>query len=374
MAVEVRIVTTRKDLTRFVKFPFALYEACPNWVPPLIKDERSTLRVDRNPAFEFCESRYWLALREGKVVGRIAGIINEKYIVKWNARYARFGWIDFVDDHEASTSLLYAVEQWARDKGMRGIHGPMGFTNLDSAGMLIEGFEEIGSSMDTYNYEYYPRHLVDNGYGKDTDWVGYELTVPREIPAKVIRVGQLSLKRGDLTLVQAKRPKELLPYANQIFDLLDEAYAHLYGTVELTRKQVDAYIKQYFSYIDPRFSKVVVDCDGKLIAFGLAFPSLSVPLQKARGRLFPFGMFHLLHALKHPTKIDLALVAVRPEYQGRGIPAIMLAEVNKACIEAGVVSAEAGRELEDNMPVQSLWKSYNARQHKRRRAYVKVLT
>ena len=374
MSIELRVVTTKRQLRRFVAFPFSLYRKCPQWVPPLLSDEFETLRTDRNPAFEFCRARYWLAYKNGKIVGRVAGIINDRYIEKWESKNARFGWIDFVDDPAVSTALLGAVEEWARSEGMTGVHGPMGFTDMDMEGMLIEGFDEMGTMLDIYKHPYYQMHMEANGYRKDTDWVEYEVLVPESVPEKVIRVGHLSLKRGGLTLVKAKKSKELLPYAGQIFDLLNEAYTKLYGTTDLSRKQVDYYIKKYFPFIDPRFNKVVIDEGGRLIAFGLVLPSLTTALQKARGRLFPFGAFHLYRALKKPRQIDLGVIAVHPDYQGRGIPAIMLAEVNKSCIEAGVVSAETSRELEDNIQVRSLWKSYNARQHKRRRAYLKELS
>jgi len=373
MAVDLRVVATKGDLRRFVMFPFDLYRTCPQWVPPLLSDEFRTLRADRNPAFEYCRSRYWLAYRNGRIVGRVAGIINDRYIEKWKHRYARFGWIDFIDDPEVCAALLGAVEAWAREEGMTGVHGPLGFTDLDSEGLLIEGFEEMGTLMDIYNFAYYPGHLESLGYRKDTDWVEYEVRTPEEIPEKAFRVGRLILKRYGLRLVEAKKSKELLPYAQDVFDLVNQAYAHLYGTVELTQKQVDAYIKQYFGYIDPRFNKVVVDGDGKLVGFGLILPSLTEALQKSRGRLFPLGFIHLLRALKNPKKLDLGLIAVRPEYQGKGIPAIIFSEVTRAAIECGNPSAETGRELEDNHNVRSLLKDYDARQHKRRRVYLKEI-
>lgn len=373
MAIDVIEVTSRRDLKRFVTFPFRLYEHCPQWVPPLISDEIKTLRPETNPAFEYCRARMWLATIDGRPAGRIAGIINDRYIEKWNHRYARFGWVDFVDSSEVAAALFSVVEAWARGEGMSGVHGPLGFTDLDPEGLLIEGFDELGTMLDIYNHRYYARHIEALGYAKDTDWVEYEIRTPTEIPDKAIRVGRKVLERGGLRLVPARTARDLLPYAQDVFHLVNDAYAHLYGTVELTQKQVDSYIRQFFGYIDPRFNKVVVDHDGKLVAFGLVFPSLSEALQKARGRLLPFGFVHLLRALKHPTRLDLGLIAVRPEYQGRGIPAIIFAEVTKAAIDCGVTSAETGRELEDNVQVRSLWKNYEARLHKRRRVYLKPL-
>ena len=371
MAIELKIIDTPRGLRRFNRFPFSLYKGCPQWVPPLLTDEMGTLRPDKNPAFEYCRARYWIAYKDGRPVGRIAGIVNDRYVERWKNKYARFGWVDFVDDREVSAALFAAVEEWAKAEGMTGVHGPMGFTDLDREGMLVDGFDELGTFLEIYNHPYYPQHMEALGYAKDTDWVEYEVMTPKEIPEKAYRVGRLILKRYGFRLVDAKRAKDLLPYAKDVFALLNQAYAHLYGMVDLTQKQVDAYVKQFFGYIDTRYNKVVVDEDNHLVAFGLILPSLSRALQKARGRLLPFGFVHLLRALRDPKYLNLALIAVREEYQGRGIPAIIFAEVTRTAIENGVVSAETSRELEDNVQVRSLWKSYDARQHKRRRVYLK---
>jgi GNAT superfamily N-acetyltransferase len=372
-SVELREARTSGDLRRFVKFPFRLYKDCDQWVPPLISDEIKSLRTDSNPAFEYCRARYWLAYQDGRIVGRIAGIVNNRAIEKWESRLMRFGWFDFVDDRAVSSALVGAVEDWAREEKLTGVHGPMGFTDLDSEGLLVEGYDEMGTMLDIYNYPYYADHLEALGYAKDTDWVEYELETPKEIPAKVVRVGELILKRGGLHLVEAKRSKDLLPYARQAFALINQAFEHLYGTVELSQKQIDAYVDRYFSFIDPRFNKAIVDGDDKLVGVGFVFPSLTRALQKSRGRLFPFGFVRLLRAIRHPSRLDLGIVAVSPEYQGRGIPALLMTEITKAAIEQGVRTAETGRELEDNVQVRSLWKSYNGRQHKRRRVYLKQL-
>jgi len=373
MSVDIKVVEKGRDLRRFVRFPFDLYKGCDQWVPPLIRGELQSLRTEYNPAFDHCRARYWLAYKDGRIVGRIAGIINERYIEKWNNRYARFGWVDFVDDPEVSAALFEAVEKWARHENMAGVHGPMGFTGVDPEGLLIEGFGEMGTMTEIYNYAYYPHHLESLGYRKDTDWVEYNLSVPDGMPEKAMRVGQLVLKRGGLSIVEAKKSKDLLPYAAEVFYLLNEAYAHLYGAIELTPGQIGSYTKRFFGYIDPRFNKVIVDRDGRLVAFGLIFPSLAEALRKARGRLVPFGFVHLKRALKNPSQLNFGLIAVRPEWQGRGIPAIMMTEVTRAAHENGITNAETGRELVDNTRVRSLWKSFNARQHKRRRVYLKDL-
>lgn len=373
MSVLLKAVRTARDLRRFIQFPFTLYDGNPYWVPPLIQDELNTLRRDKNPAFEHCEATYMLAYRGDTVVGRIAVLINHKFIEKWKKRYARFGWIDFVDDPEVSKALLDFAEGWAVERGMEAIHGPMGFTDLDREGMLIEGFEELGTLPMIYNYPYYPRHLEGLGYIKDVDWVEYEIKSPKEIPEKVLRVQELVLKRSGLRLVDAKRARDLRPYAPQVFELVNETYTDLYGVVELTPRQIETYIKQYFGFINPNYAKAIVDRDGKMAAFGIAMPSLSRALQRSKGRLLPFGFLHLLRALRHPTRIDMYLVAVRPKYQALGVNSILMTEITRACIENGIVSAESSGELENNRAVQDLWKYYEHRQHKRRRCFIKPL-
>ena len=374
MSVEIVEVTRIRNLRTFVTFPFQLYRSCPQWVPPLIKDEMHTLRKDKNPAFEFCRARYWLAYKDGDLVGRIAAIINNRYIEKWGNKYARFCRVDFTDDAEVSTALFSTAEEWAKSEGMGGINGPLGFSNLDKSGLLIEGFDEMGTMLTIYNHPYYQSHLERLGYTKDTDWVEYEIHAPEEIPEKLVRVGRLSLKRGGLKLVEAKRTKDFAPYFHEVFDVLNKAYSGLYGAVELTPKQIDAYVKQYVSFLDPRFNNIIVDKNNRVVAVGLVLPSFTEALQKSKGRLYPFGFVHFLKAMRRPKQLDLGLVAVLPEFQNRGLPAIMMTEVTRASIENGVTSAESAGELEDNAQVQAFWKHYDSRMHKRRRAYIKLFS
>jgi GNAT superfamily N-acetyltransferase len=370
--IAIKEAATNMELKRFILFPCSLYEGNPFCVPALYQDELNTLRKDRNPAFEYCEAKYWLAYKDGKLAGRIAGIINRQYISIWGKKYARFGWIDFIDDPEVAKALLATVEAWAKENGLEGVHGPMGFCDMDSEGMLVEGFDEPGTMITLYNHPYYPRYLESFGYDKDVDWVEYELKVPREIPEKVDRLAQIVLKRMNLHIVQAKKPKELRPYAHGIFELLNDAYKNLYGVVPLTQRQIDQYIKQYFSFIDPDFVRIILDDQGNIAAFGIAMPSLTKALQKAKGNLFPFGFLHILQAMKKNTCLDLYLVAVRPDLQGKGVNALLLNEITKACIRRGVRTAESNPELESNEKVQAQWKFFETRQHKRRRCYIKV--
>ncbi|MBM3151645.1 MAG: GNAT family N-acetyltransferase [Chloroflexi bacterium] len=373
MAVSVKEVVTNRDLKNFIEFPFNLYCGNPYWVPPLIGDEMNTLRRDRNPAFEYCQARYWLAYKAGKPAGRIAAISNQRHFEKWGQKYMRFGWIDFIDDAEVSASLLGEVERWAAEAGMEAVHGPLGFTNMDHSGMLVEGFDELATMATTYNHPYYPRHLENLGYIKHTDWVEYELAISPEPNETIARIASLSLRRYKLHLVETSDKNELLPHARDLFKLYNEEYRNLYSAVPLSEAQIEHAIRQYIGLISPRFVPVVLDDTGRMVAFGIVMPSLSRALQKARGRLFPFGFLYLLHALNRNDRADLYLVAVKGAYQGKGINAILMDHIHRLFIQMGIDRIETNPELEWNVDVQGQWKYYEKRQHKRRRAFIKHL-
>lgn len=373
MELQLKEVCTPHELRQFVLFPYTLYRKNAYWVPPLRSDEFLSLRKDKNPAFDFCDANYWLALKNGTIAGRIAGIINKKYNEKYGVKAARFGWIDFIDDYEVSSALLNAVETWARSNGMDSIHGPLGFTDMDGEGTLIEGFEEVSTLGAIYNYPYYPLHIEHAGYSKDTDWVEYQVTMHPEIPEKIQRLADIVLQRNNLKILKVKKAKEMLPYANEIFYVLNDAYKDLYGFIELSDKQIQMYVKQYFGFIRPEFVPVVLDSAGKVAAFGIAMPSLSRAFQRCNGRLFPFGFLHVLRAIRQNQKADLYLTAVRPDMQNKGVNAILIHEMNKTFIKNGIENVETNRELEGNFKVQAQWKFYESRQHKRRRCYKKEL-
>ena len=373
MELHIKEVASRRELHTFIRFPVELYRDHSCYVPALFFDELNTLRRDRNPAFEHCEARYWLAYHDRQVVGRVAAILNHRHLEKWGQKYMRFGWLDFIDDADVSAALLGTVEGWARQAGMAAVHGPLGFTDLDREGMLVEGFDELATLSTNYNFPYYPAHLERLGYQKDTDWVEYEMAVPPEPEANIARIAAIALRRNKLHLLRARNKRELLPYAGQLFELLDEAYAHLYGTVPLTRRQVDAYIKQYFGFVTPDFVPMVLDAHDRLVAFGITMPSLSRALQRSDGRLFPFGFAYLLRALKHNERADLYLVAVRKEYQNKGVNAILMNQMNQVFVRLGVTRVESNPELETNANVQGQWKYYDRRMHKRRRVFLKHL-
>jgi GNAT superfamily N-acetyltransferase len=374
MSITVEEVASEDGLKEFVRFPFSLYKKCQYWVPPLIQDEMNTLQQSKNPAFEYCESRYWLAYENGRIAGRIAAILNHRHIEKWGQKYLRFGWIDFLDNMDVSAALFKAVENWAEELGMEAVHGPLGFTNMDHAGMLIDGFNELGTMATIYNFPYYPQHMDRLGYTKHADWVEYEIEVTPEPNETISRIAELSLRRYDLHLLNAKNKKDLLPFTHELFDIYNDEYRKLYSAVPLSKAQIENAIQQYFKLISPEFVPVVLDERGKMIAFGIVMPSLSHALQKSGGQLFPFGFIHFLNALRKNDRADLYLVAVREEYQGRGVNAIMMNQIHRLFIKMGIKKIETNPELEWNKNVQGQWKYYDKRQHKRRRAFIKLLT
>jgi GNAT superfamily N-acetyltransferase len=371
MDVRIKEVTTLKGLKSFIHFPFELYRGNPNWVPTLLFDELNTLRRDKNPAFEHCQARYWMAYRDGCIVGRVAAILNQRHIEKWGQRYMRFGWIDFIDDPSVSEALMKTVEAWAKEAGMTAVHGPLGFTDLDREGMLVDGFEELGTLATIYNHPYYPKHMEKLGYVKDTDWMEYEFSVPLEPNETIARIADIAMRRNKLKLLDLRNKKELRFYAKELFQLLDDEYKHLYGVVPLTEKQVEAYIDQYFGFVTPDFVPIVMDQNNRMVAFGIVMPSLSLALQKTKGKLFPFGFIYLLGALKKNDRADLYLVAVRTEYQGKGVNAILMNKMHSVFNKLGITKVESNPELETNQNVQGQWKYYEKRQHKRRRVFIK---
>lgn len=371
MAIEIKEVCGRKNIKKFVVFPFSLYKGNRYWVPPLIFDEVNALDPKKNPAYEFCEAKLWMAYKDGKAVGRVAGIINHKANQIWNEQNARFGWLDFIDDYEVSSALFAQVENWAKSKGMRAVQGPLGFSDMDKEGMLIEGFEELGTIATYYNHPYYPLHTENAGYQKDADWLEYQLDAQVSIPEKFIKVAQIVQERYKLRILQFKKKKELLNYAHQIFEVLNDAFRPLYGFVPLTDAQIEYYTKMYFSFIVLDFVSVVVDENDKVVAFGITMPSLSKSVQKAKGKLFPIGFIHILQAMKKNDTVDFYLTAVRPNLQGKGVNSLLFIDLIPKYQKFGIKKAESNVELENNVMVRRQWDMFPKRQHKRRRAYIK---
>lgn len=376
MSVIVREVTTKKELKKFVKFNIDLYKGNPYHVPGLIEEEMMTLNPKKNPAFEVCDSICFLAYRNNQVVGRIAGIINRISNETWGQKRARFGFVDFIDDQEVVDALFKAVEDWARQKGMEELQGPMGFTDLDHEGMLIDGFDQIGTMATIYNYPYYPQHMERMGYVKDQDWHEFKIFVPREgIPEKHQRIGEIVKKKYGLKIMKFKNAKEIMPYAHKVFNTLNEAYAPLYGFSKLTQKQIDYYINMYIPMLCYELVTVIVrEEDDEVVGFGISLPNLSHAMKKANGHLFPFGWIHLLKALKtKPKVVDLYLMGVLPEYQSKGVNALLFNDLIPIYNKLGVEYAESNPELESNNAVQAQWDYFKREHHKTRRAFIKKI-
>ena len=375
---EVKIIPVapvKKELKKYVQFGIDLYAGNPCYVPPLVIDEVDTLLPGKNPAFEFCSAQSFMAMRDGKPVGRITGIVNRLVNERSGKRQARFGFVDFVDDPEVSAALFAAVEDWARSQGMHEIIGPMGFSDMDHEGMLIEGFDEMGSMATIYNYPYYRDHIEALGYGKDVDWVEFRMTVPDKVPDKMMRISDIVRKKYGLRNIKftsAKKIKE--QYGVALFELINEAYDDLYGYSPLTPRQINYYIDLYLGIIRLEYVSVIVDADDRLVGIGISIPSFSAALRKSRGKLLPFGWYHMLKALKgHNDVIDLLLVAIKPEYQSKGVNALLFSDLIPIYIKNNIKFAESNLELESNESVQSQWQYFDRRQHRRRRAFRKKL-
>ena len=376
MAIIIKKVSSKKELKTFIHFNYELYKGNPYSVPDLYDDMLGTFSPKRNAAFEFCEADYFLAYNNNKVVGRVAAIINKRANETWNKKEVRFGWIDFIDDIEVSEALLDTVARWGKERGMEAMVGPLGFTDMDAEGMLIEGFDQLSTMSTIYNFPYYPQHLEKLGFEKEADWVEFKLTVPDKLPEKFVRISEIILQKYKLRIKKLKR-KEIKTknYGQKIFNLINEAYAPLYGYSKMTQRQINQYIKMYLPLIDLRMVSLVEDENGELIAVGISMPSLSEALQKAEGKMLPFGWYHLLKALffKKPKVLDLLLVGVKPEYQSKGVNALLFYDLVPVYQQMGFKYGESNPELELNKKVQSQWSAFESVQHKRRRAYKKML-
>lgn len=373
MSVEIKKVTTKSELKRFIRFNYEFYKDNPYSVPDLYDDMLNTFSPKKNAAFEFCEADYFLALRDGKIVGRVAAIINRRANEKWNRKTVRFGWIDFVDDMEVSTALIDTVKQWGKERGMTEIEGPLGFTDMDAEGMLVEGFDQLSTMATIYNYPYYPQHMERLGLSKSADWVEMKIYVPDTIPEKHRRISEIIAKRYNLHIRKLKSKKEVRQsgVAHDIFRLINDAYTPLFGYSRMTERQIDQYVKMYVPVLDLRMVSIVENEQNEIVAVGISMASLSRALQKAKGRLLPFGWYHLLKALmwKRPKVLDLLLVAVRPDYQGKGVNALLFTDLIPVYKELGFEYAESNPELEMNEKVQNQWQYFKTEQHKRRRCF-----
>ena len=375
--VEIReIQPTKRNLLKFVHFPIdVIYRDSKYYIPPLVTDEVNTLRPDKNPAFDFCEAAYFLAYRDGKIVGRIAGIINHVVNERNNKKEARFSYIDFIDDAEVVDALIDAVTRWAKSKGMEHLTGPLSFTDLDPEGLLVEGFDRIGTTGAVYSHAYYHKHLERLGFVKDVDWLEFLITIPREVPEKMHRIAKLMSERLNVTTIKYTNRKQLVAdYGDAIFKLINVAYNELFGYSPLTDKQIKHYIKMYLPFLPLDDLSMVIEKDTReLIGVGITIPSMSKALIKNRGRLFPMGWKPLLDAFKHNNVVDLMLIAVKPEYQNKGVNSLIFDDLIPVFNKHGYTHAESNHELELNSKVLKQWEYFETEQHKRRRAYTKEI-
>ena len=381
-AIEIKKVESRRDLCKFIDFHNDLYKGDPYEVPNLYFDEMNTFRKDKNAAFDFCEAEYFLAYRDGKVVGRVAAIINHSANKKWERESVRFGWIDFIDDIEVSKALLKAVEDYGKSKGMKEIVGPLGFTDMDPEGMLLYGYDQLGTQATAYNYPYYPEHMDRmGGWEKDNDYVEYKLYVPEEMPEKYAKIAEMIQKRYNLQVKKLKR-NEIYGengYGRKIFTVINETFKDLYGYSKLTDRQIEQYVKMYLPMADLDLITIIEDWntpDHKVVGVGISIPSLARALQKCGGKLFPLGWWYILRALKfHKTDVvDLLLVGVLPEYRQKGANALLFYDLIPHYQRLGFKWGETHVEMETNMKVQGQWQYLNREIHKRRRCYKKSLS
>lgn len=373
MTLKIKEISTKKDIKKFVNFPDRLYSGNKFYVPAIHTKELNTLFFDSNPAFEFCKAKYWVAIRDKRIVGRIAGIINKKFNEKHNVKYARFGWLDFIEDEEVLKLLLETVEKWARNENIENIHGPLGFSTFDSSGILIEGFDELPTSFAHYNFPYYPKLIEKFGYEKDVDWIEYNIKIPEKIPEKFSKGADLVKKRYKLHCAVLKKKKDILKYSDDLFTLLNETYKDIYLFTELSKGQIDELKKQFISILRLEYISIILNQDNKVVAFGITIPSLSKAQQKAKGKLFPVGFIHILSALRKNDTVDTLLIAVQEEYRNKGLNGLIFNDIAKSFIKNGITNIESTRELEHNTKVNNLWNKLDYRQHKRTRCYIKKL-
>lgn len=367
--IDIKQVVTEKDQMDFIKFPMDLYKNNPNYVPPLINEERNIWKKEQNPALDYSEARQFLAFKNNKIAGRIAVLINRKEEKELGIKKVRFGWLDFIDDQEVSKALIDVAINFAKENNISKIEGPMGFTNLDKAGMLTFGFDKLATMIGLYNNEYYPKHLEDLGLVKEKEWVEFELQFPEILPEKVEKFSTLIAQKYKLKTLKFNNKKEILPYVESMFKLLDETYKHLSTYTPISDEQIKTYKEKYFGFIDKDYITCVADENNQLVAFAITMPSYSKALQKSRGKLFPFGWWHFLQAGKKNERANFYLIGIHPEYQRRGVTSMIFKAIQMNLKNKGIKYLETNPELEENKSVQLLWQEYQPVNHKRRRTY-----
>ena len=374
MNIIIKEVSTKKDLKKWIEFPNTLYEGNEYYVPFLANDEAETFSPDKNPAYAFCETRLFLAYKENKIVGRIAGLINHAYNKKWNKNAIRYTRFDFIDDYNVSKALFETVVAWGRERGYTEIMGPIGFTDMDHEGMLVEGFEEFNMSITFYNHPYYLEHMERLGLQKDIDWIEYRINVPETFDPRFERICNHLIKKHGYQVVTYDNRKVLYTDALEAFKVIDIAFSKLYGTVPLTPEIIKHSLDGYIPLVNLDYICSIKDKDGKIIGFGVLVPSIAKALKKSNGKMLPFGIFRLLKALKGKNDtLEMFFVAVHPDYQVQGLPAILINTLTPKIMANGVKFCETGPMLETNAAVHSMWRHFEKRQHRRRRCYIKKI-
>lgn len=373
MGIVIKEVNDKKTLNDFVDFPYLLYKHTDKWVPPIKSDEKSALTADKNPAFEFCNVKFWVAYKDNKCVGRIGGIINNLWIEKKGEKIGRFTRPEFIDNKEVSQLLMKTVEEWLKSEGMAEVQGPLGFSNLDHQGCLIEGHEWLPSVASDYHMAYYQDHFNALGYEKEIDWLEFRITFPDALPEKAFKVADMLTRRYSLKTLNFTSRNEIEPYKEKVFELFNKAFAELFGTFQLPPKMIQYYVNKFFPMLNPRYVKIILDKDDDLAGFLIALPSLSEAMQKANGKLLPFGWWHIMKALKKPKEMDLLLTGVKPELQKMGAVSLLMNNLWLTANEDGVKKVETTGMLEDNHVAIQMWKSFDHIQHKRKRCYKKAL-
>ncbi len=372
--ISLKEATSKAEIKQFVKFPHSLYKGSLYWVPPLIVDEMNTFDKEKNPAFKTASTWLFLAYKNNEIVGRVAAIINTLEVERQQIKKMRFGWCDFIDDHDVSEALLNKVMELAKTEKMEHIEGPMGFSNLDKVGVLTEGFEELGTMVTWYNHPYYPAHYERLGFKVEKEYVENTMPTEKADPSFFVRINELVKKRYSLREVNVKSKKELLNYVDPMFDLLDLTYAQLASYAPISNEQREYIKNRFISFVDPEFIKFVVDKDDRLVAFAVVLPSFAEALQKARGKLFPFGWYYLLRARKNCDRAIFYLIGVHPDYQNKGVTAIIFNQYYKTFNKRGVKTGIRTPELSDNIAARQIWKHVQPTVHKRRRTYRKEVS
>lgn len=372
MSIHIREVISNADRKDFISLPFKIYKGNPYWVPPLKSGELKMLMPQYNPAFEFCEAKFWIAEKNGKIVGRIGAIIHSLSNQKMNEQMGRFTRFESVDDKDVIDALMQTAETWIRSKNMLGIHGPLGFSNLDHQGVLVEGFDRIPSMASEYHHEYYHHHFERLGYTKEEDWLEFRITIPEVVPDKVKRVSEIVKQRNGFHIINFKTKKEIVSYADKVFAIFNQAFDGLFSTFRFNNKMKKFILEKFMPVLNPKYVKIILNREGEVGGFIICAPSLSKALQKAKGQLFPFGFIYLQRAINHPVEADLLLTGILPEYVNLGLPALMMSELHQTYIDNGVKWIETTGMQESNHVAIQGWKSWEHIQHKRKRCYKKM--